>query len=221
MSAQVTKDHYQSDYGFEGRFVSYFYQIREILTLVPKTVLEIGIGDKVLGSYLKNNTSIAYTSCDVASDLSPDVVADVRSLPFPDKSFDVVCAFEVLEHLPFEESQKAYAEMSRVARNAVIVSLPHFGPMLSFSCKIPFLPLLRFAFKIPFLKTHVFNGEHYWEIGKRGYSVSRVREVLGAQGIIVRDFVPYNSEYHHFFVITFEPALDMFQNKLSEQILKF
>jgi SAM-dependent methyltransferase len=202
-SPQVDKAHYHFDtYAFEGRFVSYYHQLREVLALAPSSVLEVGVGDRVFGSFIQNNTDVVYTSVDVAEDLHPDVVGSVLKLPFADKSFDVVCAFEVLEHLPFAEFEKAVSELARVARTHVVISIPHFGPMLSFSLKIPFLPQLRFAMKLPFPKEHIFNGQHYWEIGKRNYPLTRIRAILARHGNLTRDFVPFNSSYHHFFVLT-------------------
>lgn len=202
-TSQVDKSNYRFDkYAFEGRFVSYYWQLKEVLALNPHSVLEVGVGDRVCGNFIKSNTVATYTSIDTAEDLHPDVVGSVLELPFADKSFDVACAFEVLEHLPFEQFERALTELCRVARTHVVISLPHFGPMLSFSLKIPFLPQIRIALKIPFPKGHVFNGQHYWEIGKRGYPVSLIRRELTAYGDIVRDFVPFGSPYHHFFVLT-------------------
>lgn len=204
---QVGKSHYDFErYAFEGRFVSYYWQLKEVLGLGPSSVLEVGVGDGVFGAFIKNNTAVSYTSIDVAEDLHPKVVGSVLNLPFADTTFDVACAFEVLEHLPFEQFEQALRELCRVARTQVVVSVPHFGPMVSFSLKIPFLPQLRFAFKIPFPKKHIFNGQHYWEIGKRGYPVSLLREKLSAQGKLVRDFVPFGSPYHHFFVLELNHA---------------
>ncbi|MCX6787563.1 MAG: class I SAM-dependent methyltransferase [Candidatus Kaiserbacteria bacterium] len=199
---QVDKSHYQfGKYAFEGRFVSYYWQLKEVLTLNPSSVLEVGAGDRVFGSFIKNNTTVSYTSVDVAEDLHPDVIGSILKLPFADKSFDVVCAFEVLEHLPFEEFDCAVAELCRVARTHIVISIPHFGPMFSFSLKIPFLPHIRFALKIPFPKKHVFNGQHHWELGKHGYPTQRVRKVLQKRGDILCDFVPFGNAYHHFFVV--------------------
>ena len=204
---QVRKEHYGIDtYGFEGRFVSYYWQLREVLRLRPASVLEVGIGDQVFGSFIMNNTDIRYRSLDIARDLSPDIVGSVTDIPAGDEEFDVVCAFEVLEHLPFETFETAVSEMCRVASRAIVISLPHFGPMLSFSLKIPLLPRLQFALKIPVPMKHIFNGEHYWEIGKRGYPTSRIRRILTLYGEIVSDFVPFNSEYHHFFVVDISHA---------------
>lgn len=199
---QTDKSHYRfGAYAFEGRFVSYYWQLKEVLDLNPSSVLEVGVGDRVFGSFVKNNTGVAYTSVDVAGDLRPDVVGSVLELPFPDHSFDVVCAFEVLEHVPFADFDKAVSELVRVARSHVIISIPHFGPMLSFSLKVPFLPQLRVALKLPFPKKHVWNGQHYWELGKKGFPISRIRAMLSRHGAIERDFIPFASEYHHFFAI--------------------
>ena len=199
---QVDKTAYQFlSYAHPGRFVSYYHQLAEVLALTPRSVLEIGVGDGVFRDYLKGNTNTSYTSVDVADDLHPDVVGDVTKLPFADNSFDVVCAFEVLEHIPFERFEKALSELSRVSRHAVVLSLPHFGPPVKFLLKIPFLPEASFAFKIPFLRKHTFNGQHHWEIGKKGYSVRMIRGIIQKYFMVEKEFVPFENQYHHFFVL--------------------
>lgn len=199
---QVDKDAYEfARYAHPGRFVSYYHQIDEVLKLSPEEVLEVGVGDGVFRDYLKNNTNIRYTSVDVANDLNPDVVGSVTELPFPDASFDVVCAFEVLEHLPFTEFERSLVELRRVARRAVVLSLPHFGPPVQVYIKIPLFSSLRISFKIPFAKKHIFNGQHYWEIGKKGYSLCRTRLIIRKYFVIEREFVPFENQYHHFFIL--------------------
>ncbi|MBI3634354.1 MAG: methyltransferase domain-containing protein [Candidatus Yonathbacteria bacterium] len=199
---QVNKEAYNFErYSHPGRWVSYYHQIQEVLRLEPKSVLEIGSGDGVFRNYLRENTTIEYLNIDVAEDLHPDVIGSVTALPFADKSYDVVCAFEVLEHIPFEQFERALAEMSRVARSYVVISLPHFGPPIQFLLKIPLLREFRFSMKIPFPQKHNFNGQHYWEIGKRGCSMKTVRVNLGKYFEIIREFVPFENQYHHFFIL--------------------
>ncbi|MCL8000026.1 class I SAM-dependent methyltransferase [Brucella sp. 21LCYQ03] len=41
-------------------------------------------------------------------------VGDIRSLPFPDASFDVICCFETIEHLKKSDSEVALNELARV-----------------------------------------------------------------------------------------------------------
>lgn len=202
---QVDKEAYQFEhYVGIDRWSSYYYQLREILACHPMSVLEVGVGDRVIGDYLKAR-GVTYTSVDVAPDLSPDVIADVTDLPFPDGTFDVVCAFEVLEHLPFEKFSRALAELARVSKRSVLISLPHYGPSFRFECKIPFLPRIRFAWKVPHPIMHVFNGQHYWEIGKQGYSVRRIRASLVEVGVLRKELIPFENQYHHFFIIEKQP----------------
>lgn len=198
---QVSKDAYEFEhYVGIDRWSSYYYQLREIMEQKPESVLEIGVGDSVVGDYLKR-AGIAYTSADVAEDLSPDVVADVTALPFENESFDVVCAFEVLEHIPFEQFEKALGELARVSRSIVLISVPHFGPPVQFLLKVPFLREFRFSIKIPFPKKHTFNGQHHWEIGKMRYSTKTIRASLEKHFEIMHEFIPFENQYHHFFTL--------------------
>jgi hypothetical protein len=198
---QVDKSAYEfSKYTGLDRWSSYHYQLKEILALKPSTVLEVGVGDGVVRDYLRSNTDIKYTSFDFAEDLKPDVVGDVRKMPLGDGQFDVVCAFEVLEHLSFEDFDAALNELARVSKRNVLLSLPHFGPPVQFFFKMPKLKV-RFAFRLPWHPVHTFNGQHYWELGKRGYPVSRIRKSLRNHFDIRKEFVPFENQYHHFFVL--------------------
>ncbi len=47
------------------------------------------------------------------------------ALPYADKAFDVVIACEILEHLPEPIFQAATAELARVARRSVIITVPN------------------------------------------------------------------------------------------------
>jgi SAM-dependent methyltransferase len=51
-------------------------------------------------------------------------LGDISALPFPDCSFDLVCAFDIVEHV--EDDRRAFRELGRVARAgaAVVFSVP-------------------------------------------------------------------------------------------------
>lgn len=51
--------------------------------------------------------------------------ADIRNLPFPDMSFDVVICTEVLEHLPEETIARGVRELVRVSRKYLLISVPY------------------------------------------------------------------------------------------------
>jgi SAM-dependent methyltransferase len=52
-----------------------------------------------------------------------NIGGDVRSLPFPDRSFDLVFCAEVLEHVPNVE--QAAAEIVRVTRGRAVIGVPY------------------------------------------------------------------------------------------------
>ncbi len=202
MFKQVNRESYNfKKYSFPGRWVSYFHQISESLSLDPKSILETGTGDGVYKDYVINNTSIDYKNIDIAEDLNPDIIGSVDCMPLKDNSFDLVVAFEVLEHLEFDKFEKALSELRRVTKKNVIISLPHFGPPIKFLFKIPFLKEIKIAFKIPVPLEHKFNGQHYWEIGQKEYSAGKIRDIIKKHFKIKKEFIPFENQYHHFYVL--------------------
>lgn len=51
----------------------------------------------------------------------------LERLPFPDAAFDLVSAFETLEHLPPDAVPRALTELRRVTRSYVVATIPSFG----------------------------------------------------------------------------------------------
>lgn len=110
--------------------------VSEVLALSPETFLDAGCGEGfVARRILDAAPGIDLTGCDVSegalkisASANPEarfVVGSVVALPFPDRSFDVVGCFEVLEHLPGGMPRQALSELARVARRAVVLSVPH------------------------------------------------------------------------------------------------
>lgn len=100
----------------------------------PTSILDVGCGEGVVTERLANRTGASTVGVDLGDEVlqeewghreSPLVsfrAASAYNLPFADASFDCVCALEVLEHL--ERPRDALAEMARVARRTLLVSVP-------------------------------------------------------------------------------------------------
>ena len=201
---QVAKEHYSFEkYFTSARWMSYWYQIKEITKRNDiKTVLDVGPGTTFLKDTLAiHSLDLGYKSLDIAPDLKPDYLGSVTNIPIENSMYDAVCAFEVLEHIKFKDFESALLEMSRVSKKYIFISLPHFGPSIEFLFKTPSLKRYKFAWKIPYHPVHQFRGEHYWELGKRGYSVSRIRSVLQKHFVVLDEYVPFEHQYHHFFIM--------------------
>jgi len=201
-SPQVEPEHYGLDYDNKERFISYWMQIHEVGRLHPKNVLEIGIGNGFVHRYLRQRGLSVHT-VDADARLSPDTVAVVESLPFRDREFDVVCCFETLEHLPFDRFSAAVTELRRVADRWVLISLPDVTPYARIHVEWGFRTrLLSTFFDLPaaFVRKHRFDGQHHWEVGKKGYPLARVLSELESAGLAV-EATPRVEEdaWHRFF----------------------
>lgn len=197
-------EYFTMPYLSRERWISFWYQMMEVTELSPKSVLEIGLGPGILARTFKG-MGIKIFTLDINPRLSPDVIGNALSLPLKRNSVDVVLAAEILEHLPYQFFEPAVKELCRVAKTGVVISLPHFHQFaVSIAFKVfPFLPRLCRVWPITIPVKHKFNGQHYWEIGKKGYQLKLLRKLL--QGIggcrLVKDYLIEENPYHHIFIL--------------------
>jgi SAM-dependent methyltransferase len=203
MGPQVDPAHYDfATYDTPERFISYWYQMKCVLDFRPKDVLEIGGGSGFFQDGMRRR-GVSVTVVDLDARLA-DIQADVRALPFVDGQFDVVVAFQVLEHLPWHQFEPTLLELQRLARDALVLSLPDGGPYAKFSFRVSrygqfrvFLPLDRL-----FRKNHHYDGQHYWEINRRGYAEHAVRRAIEKGGWkIILNRRLFENPGHRFYVL--------------------
>jgi ubiquinone/menaquinone biosynthesis C-methylase UbiE len=200
---QVDPHHYRAGYDSRRRFLSYWNQIDQVRRAEPETLLEVGIGNGFVSRYLRDAGYRIHT-VDFDGRLEPDTVASVTKLPFDDGEFDVTCCFETLEHLPWDQFGAALRELRRVARRLVLLSLPDVTPYVRFSVGAGFRSVwVDRAVDYPRLKPkeHRFDGQHHWEIGKRGFRLREVKNAMRLAGVrVVETHRDYDDPYHRFFV---------------------
>ncbi len=189
-------------YESKDRFISYWHQIDRILRAQPREVLEIGVGNGFVSSYLKDR-HVRVTSLDLDPRLDPDVSGSLTALPFCDHAFDVVACHEVLEHLPYDYFAVALDEIARVARRYALVSLPDVTPYYWVDIKLPKLPRFQRMWSRPGQGApHEFDGQHYWEIGKADYPLSRIQRDMTQTGLhVTENSRSIESSYHRYFTL--------------------
>ena len=110
----------------------------KILNQKELKILNVGCGPGRSSQYLTNFgqvTSVEYDKdcCEFASERTglEIINGSITELPFQDKSFDLVCAFDVIEHV--EDDQLAVSEMKRVAKNdgVLLITVPAFMSLWS------------------------------------------------------------------------------------------
>jgi len=200
---QVDKSHYRfSKYVHKKRWLSMWHQVDEVLALQPGSLLEFGPGPGIF-KLLATHIGISVETVDLDPELNPDHVASADDLPFDDNTYDCVCAFQMLEHLPYEQALQAFREMTRVAKRHVVLSLPDAQRKWVYSFHIPkvgqkIIHIPRPRKKIP---VHEFDGEHYWEINKKGYPLQKILDDFSQQNItLLNTYRVPEYPYHRFLV---------------------
>lgn len=105
-------------------------------SLGPTSVLDVGCGEGVVTerlAHLLAPARVLGVDADEAhlteewrsrsADNLSFATGSAYDLPLPDDGYDLVCAIEVMEHL--ERPRDALAEMARVARKALLLSVPN------------------------------------------------------------------------------------------------
>jgi predicted SAM-dependent methyltransferase len=84
-------------------------------TIKPKgTKLIADIGSGPISPYMADEGEVV--SFDIREDVKPDVVCDVRKLPVPDETFDIVFSAHTLEHFGWTNVDKVLKEWTRTLK---------------------------------------------------------------------------------------------------------
>lgn len=81
-------------------------------------------------------------SFDIREEIHPDVVCDLRHIPVPDQTFDIVFSSHTLEHFGFSKLDKVLKEWSRILKvggelRLVVPNLRHIGKRLVDDTMLP------------------------------------------------------------------------------------
>jgi hypothetical protein len=183
-------------YYTEKRIVHQWFQVHLLKDLDVERVLEVGpfLG---LASAMLDNAGYRVTTLDITPEppgpgIARHIQADLRKVrPEQLAGHDAILCCETLEHIPWNEVGET------LSVPWLIVSVPYEGFQFGFSLyvnrflwrKRSFLKKLRFLAEFP----DNFEDDwepHKWEIGYKGYSVARWRDLVTGAGyeIVGQDF---------------------------------
>jgi len=182
----------------ERRMFSYEQQLKEIIenSEDDDKILEIGPGKHYVSNILYN-MGFDITTMDIKKSIPNtnflNLMGDIRNIPLKENSFDVVCAFEVLEHIPITKLPRALYEMRRISRKKVIISLPYNDTKLIYKLK---------AFALSVLGKHIDRAGHYWELNIPLYSLEHFMNLFKSIGYSIKKHYRFKKNpYHYFFVL--------------------
>lgn len=159
-----------------SNFVNAYYQYRDLKLCKGNKVLVVGPGQGLDVEIFKWK-GYQVTTFDIDNVFKPDHLGSVHDMRiFSDHQFDIVIASHILEHLAEPYLDMAIAELARVARYA-LVYLPVAGRhgQLRFSLGIKNIKfdlswdIFNFFNKPDGKTLRYCEGQHYWELGMKGY----------------------------------------------------
>lgn len=198
------KEYFSDAYFSLPQLCSLSHQIHLIHSMKPKNILEIGIGNGFVSTFLKE-AGFEVTTVDINPSLKPDIVAPINNLnnKIKDK-FDLVVCCEVLEHMPFNLFNESLKVISTLGENCLI-TLPRYQRRWGFNglLDLPKMNIKGFNinFFIPFRKKSLQDTAHFWEIGSsQETSKSEIIRRIKIQYTTVHDGVFHLNPYHLFFI---------------------
>ena len=107
-------------------WLSYWHQIKLMEGYVEQkdSLVEIGIGSGCTSNYLRSK-KVDVLTVDIDKEKSPDIVSDAASFK-PDKNYDHFCAFEVFEHMDFDEMGSIIDNLKENINNNIFIRVPIF-----------------------------------------------------------------------------------------------
>lgn len=186
------------------RYNSYWYQLNIIIGQRISTLLEVGPGNHFLATQLRR-MSVKVTTLDTLKGNHPNVCGDVLCLPLANSCVDCVTAFQVLEHIPWSAFDSCLAEMARVSRKIVVISLPdqHLYFRLRWELGVRSQPTtMKLLLTAPWaFKPSVSpDNPHYWVLGRAGFTVRKVLKAIEGRLQVIDHFRIFENPYHHFFI---------------------
>jgi SAM-dependent methyltransferase len=178
------------------------YQYRIITQILKEKgggkILEISKGAGVLDFLIKNTLRTSsliseHYSLDIDPELKPDVLSDIsKDTVFKDvdnKKFDIITAFEVLEHLDHWDSFiSATKNIHTLLKHdgVFLLSLPHKGLSFSIMLRINVLRKYGYVFSLPYflnlmrhkIKPISLHSGHFFEIDSPGYPRKKIENAL-------------------------------------------
>ncbi len=119
-------------------------------------------------------------------------------------TFDVIVLFQVLEHLPYEQSELALQKLAVATKEYLLISIPYNTEYLAIQVKFSFLGRPRHLFiNVPkFWTKKPLSDYHYWEIGLKGYPKQRFLNSVAKAGLTIKhEFIDPSNPYHYFLIL--------------------
>jgi hypothetical protein len=192
---------------------SFLRQMRTIRRLKVGSVLEIGPGEGTVRDYMRA-LGLVWDTVDISIESTPTFRSRLEELDADALAgrWELVCAFQMLEHSPYEAFVPNLRKMAVMSRRWVYLSLPY-------SCR-------GFRLELSWLSGQNWRGgralerywptnlpnrryrpeylaefpwvAHQWEIGRQGFPLARILADVGRAGLRIVEREHGRNPFHYF-----------------------
>lgn len=206
-AVQVLDGHYTDNtYLSISRWSTYSQTIEQVLQLRPKTILEIGPGPGVVTAALRK-MGFSVKTLDMDESLQPDYHLSItdKNIETLLEKFDLIIASEIFEHIHYPDFLTTLEKLRGIS-NRLLITLPDTNKKSLFFAiriRLPVLNKIIFSFKFRFKRVpHIFDSQHYWEIGKQQFPLRKIIRDIGFNGwLIKKSFINIDNPYHRFILL--------------------
>lgn len=154
-----------------------------------ESVLEIGVGTGFTANYCRSK-GLQVTTLDIDKNKHPDIVLNIVDYDLPG-TYDHVLAFEILEHIPFEEAVTVIDKLSKIASKYIFISVPtNKRIFMSLSFKIPKIPRVSIDWMRKIGRITTKN--HHWELDYKDYTPGRLESIFNNNHLVIRKQLMYD-----------------------------
>lgn len=204
---QVSEGHYTNqNYLSRARWSTYSVIIDSALTLRPKQVLEIGPGPGLVTQALRQ-IGCTVKTLDLDPAIQPDYLISATDPNIAEKigTFDLIIASEIFEHVEYHDFLASLQRLSSVSEY-FILTLPDTNEKsltFGFRLRLPIFNNITKIFKFRSSRVgHTFDGQHYWEIGKKGSELHKIeRDIIQSGWSISSNFLNIDNPYHRCLIL--------------------
>jgi SAM-dependent methyltransferase len=212
---RLPPDYYEFNrYVSKERMITFWYQLHEVISAKPASVLEVGSGPGVVAGALRE-CGVAVKTADSNISLRPDYLVPVQDLTsrLVDDSFDVVICARVLHHVPFRDFDRCIEQLWRVTKSKVVLTLPVEDLRIYTSFRITSLRSIGFSLHLPVaLKKMIcrvvpslidMDFRRRWKINSESATaLQRIEGLLARRFHIEKSYRVPEDMSHHVFVLS-------------------
>lgn len=177
----------------------YWYQQKIMQNRISKeeSILEIGVGSGFTSNYLKSK-GYKVKSVDIDPNKRPDFIENIVDVDQDFFSFDVILAFNIFEHIPYNDLLKVFDQLKKSQISKMFISLPIFKKLI-FEAYLYFILFPPKDITIFKKKKKINSSHHHWELEYNDYTLKKLKNDLNFRNFFLIDSQKYYNQHYLYF----------------------